>query len=107
MHFADVSALSDDDEVGAAPTDVVVAASIDRPPGAQTLRKRRRSPFVQHSPKAVASDDELAKKLNRDCSCKRKTCYRQFLENGHFQEYKTFLQQWLELSKIDQDNIAS
>lgn len=86
-----------------AAVDVLTEDEGDPPPVAQ-VRKGKKRKFALKS-KASKPVDVL-KRLKRDCGCNAKSCLQQFSSDDKLAEYKAYLEQWNDLMKLDQDQIA-
>lgn len=60
----------------------------------------------QLTPAERSSEDHLRSVLARECGCKRKTCFQQFISEPAFRELLDYRCHWYELHKMDQDQFA-
>lgn len=89
---SDLTDASDSDSFEAAPKGQRAASS---------GQKRK-----QLTPAERSSEGHLRSVLGRECSCKRKTCFQQFIFEPAFSELSNYRCHWYELHKLDQDQFA-
>ena len=95
MIFAAVDCLSDDEPPAASSQQATF-----------TERKRRRltkEPVVKGDKGDLV--DSLRSRLDAECPCRQKTCFRQFLQPDYFPTLVDYLREWHSLGKLDQDSI--
>lgn len=89
---SDLTDASDSDSFEAAPKGQRAASS---------GQKRK-----QLTPAERSSEGHLRSVLGRECGCKRKTCFQQFIFEPAFSELSNYRCHWYELHKLDQDQFA-
>ena len=110
MIFEPVDGLSSDEEgpgAAAAAAGPAVPVVKQRKPRSGRIRCVRAAKALNDVEKLVADAAMLRKRLSQQCGCSKNSCCSQFSAAPKFEEYHKYLSRWVNLAKLDQDQIET